>query len=99
MPPTKPQRASQAPEVITDADGRRNVLPLSLPPRGLSRSIAAAYIGVSTTLFDELVADGRMPKPKLINSRNVWDRLRIDAAFEALPEKRDRENPFLNPRA
>ncbi|MFG1201769.1 hypothetical protein V5F29_05195 [Xanthobacter aminoxidans] len=60
--------------------------------------MAAAYIGVSTTLFDELVADGRMPKPKLINSRNVWDRLRIDAAFEALPEKLDRENPFLNPR-
>ncbi|WP_024277621.1 hypothetical protein [Xanthobacter sp. 126] len=32
------QRPSQAaPEVVTDADGRRNVLPLSLPPRGLSR--------------------------------------------------------------
>lgn len=96
MPPTKPQRTPQAPEVITDADGRRNVLPLSLPPRGLSRSIAAAYVGISATLFDELVADGRMPKPKLINSRNVWDRLKIDAAFEALPEKAARADPYDN---
>ncbi|MFG1206899.1 helix-turn-helix transcriptional regulator [Xanthobacter flavus] len=100
MPPTKPQRPSQAaPEVITDADGRRNVLPLSLPPRGLSRVIAAAYIGVSPSLFDDLVANGRMPGPKLINARHVWDRLQIDAAFEALPEKAGPRNPYAEFRA
>jgi predicted DNA-binding transcriptional regulator AlpA len=43
------------------------------------------YIGVSPTLFDEMVIDGRMPKPKRINSRTVWDRLQIDIAFDAIP--------------
>jgi hypothetical protein len=41
-----------------------NVLPPSLPPRGLSRAEAAAYVGVSTSLFDIMVADGRMPGGK-----------------------------------
>ncbi|MFG1263631.1 hypothetical protein V5F65_12895 [Xanthobacter aminoxidans] len=84
---------------MLNGDGRRNVRPLSLPPRGLSRVIAAAYLGISPSLFDDLVADGRMPRPKLINARHVWDRLRIDAAFEALPEKEGPRNPFAEFRA
>jgi excisionase family DNA binding protein len=40
------------------------------PPRGMSRTEAAAYIGVSPSLFDEMVKDGRMPGPKL--GRTVW---------------------------
>jgi predicted DNA-binding transcriptional regulator AlpA len=59
-------------------------LPRNLPPRGLSRTEAAAYIGISASLFDMLVKDGRMPKPKQINSRNVWDIRRIDKAFDEL---------------
>ncbi len=78
---------------------RPEILPRSLPPRGLSRAEAAAYIGISPTLFDELVSDGRMPKPKLVNSRTVWDRARIDVAFDALPDKDGRANPFLDVRA
>ena len=61
------------------------VLPPSLPPRGLRREPAAAYIGVGATKFDELVADGRMPQPKRIDGCTVWDRLEIDEAFAALP--------------
>ena len=61
------------------------VLPPSLSPRGLSREQAAAYVGVSPSLFDLLVKDGRMPEPKRINSRAVWDKLALDAAFDALP--------------
>lgn len=62
-------------------------------PRGLSRTEAATYIGVSPSLFDQMVKDGRMPAPKTINSRIVWDRYRLDEAFEALPDKEDR-NPW-----
>lgn len=62
-------------------------LPASLPPRGLSREEAAAYIGVGTTKFDALVADGRMPAPKRIDGRRVWDRLALDKAFAALPDE------------
>lgn len=59
--------------------------PLSYPPRGLSREEAARYVGVGTSLFDEMVRDRRMPKPKLINSRVVWDRAKLDMAFSELP--------------
>jgi predicted DNA-binding transcriptional regulator AlpA len=65
---------------------RDEVLPKSLAPRGLSRVQAAAYIGVSPSLFDEMVRDGRMPKPKRINARTVWDRLKLDEAFAALSD-------------
>jgi len=41
--------------------------------RGLSRIEAAGYVGVSPSLFDLMVQDGRMPGPKLINTRTVWD--------------------------
>ena len=67
------------------ARNRHDVLPPSLPPRGLSREEAAAYVGVGVTKFDAMVADGRMPNPKKIDGRRVWDRLRLDSAFAALP--------------
>jgi hypothetical protein len=35
--------------------------PIAYAPRGLSREEAARYIGVGTTLFDKMVAEGRMP--------------------------------------
>jgi predicted DNA-binding transcriptional regulator AlpA len=43
-----------------------SILPQSLSPRGLSREQAAAYVGISPSLFDALVKDGRMPAPKRI---------------------------------
>lgn len=72
-----------------------DVLPLSCPPRGLSRVEAAAYVGVSVAKLDEMVKDGRMPKPKRIDARTVWDRLALDAAFAALPDEGDA--PAVNP--
>ncbi len=63
---------------------RYDALPVNLPPCGLSRDTAAQYIGISVGKFDELVADGRMPKPVRIAfnalgnetvSRNPWDEL------------------------
>jgi predicted DNA-binding transcriptional regulator AlpA len=57
------------------------------PRRGLSRERAAAWVGVSATKFDEMVKDGRMPGPKVIDARIVWDRYRLDEAFEALPDR------------
>ena len=67
--------------------------PLAYPPRGMSRDEAARYIGIGTTLFDEMVKDGRMPKAKPINGRKVWDRIALDAAFSDLPAD-GAENPF-----
>lgn len=66
---------------------------LNYPPRGMSRDEAARYVGVGTTKFDEMVADRRMPRPKRIDGRVVWDRLRVEASFSDLPDD-DRDNPF-----
>ncbi|WP_199902420.1 AlpA family transcriptional regulator [Azospirillum sp. B4] len=62
-----------------------SVLPPSLPPRGLSREQAAEYIGIGTTLFDRMVEDGRMPRPRRLDGRTAWDVRDLDRAFEALP--------------
>ena len=82
------------------AKRRPDVLPSSLPPRGLSRAEASRYVGISATTFDLLVADGRMPKPKRIGSRTVWDLRALDAAFDALPDDgTEQSNPWLEFRA
>ncbi len=60
---------------------------ISYPPRGMSREVAARYIGVSATKFDEMVKDGRMPKPKRVDGRVTWDRWLLDGAFTDLPER------------
>jgi hypothetical protein len=52
----------------------------------MSREEAARYIGVGITKFDEMVVDGRMPRPKRVDGRVIWDRLRIEAAFSDLPD-------------
>lgn len=59
------------------------------PPtrRGLSRVQASAYVGVGVSKFDEMVADGRMPGPKRIDGRKVWDVRALDSAFDALPSE------------
>ena len=69
---------------------------LSIEPRGLNRTRSAAYIGVGVSLFDQMVDDGRVSKPKHINSRLVWCRRKLDEDFDALPENAESllENPW-----
>lgn len=57
-----------------------------LPPerRGHSRGEAAENIGVGVSKFDTMVGDGRMPKPKRIDGRRVWERREVDRAFDLL---------------
>ena len=64
---------------------RHSALPPMLAPRGLRRTEAAAYIGMSPSLFDRMVAENTMPKPKRVGARTVWDRWEIDEAFSAIP--------------
>jgi predicted DNA-binding transcriptional regulator AlpA len=58
-----------------------------VPRRGLSREEAAMYCGISATLFDRLVADGRMPGPRRIDGRKVWDIRALDLYFDRLPSE------------
>jgi predicted DNA-binding transcriptional regulator AlpA len=59
---------------------------IAYAPRGLGREDAARYIGVGSTKFDEMVKDGRMPRPKRVDGRTVWDRVALDLAFTDLPD-------------
>jgi predicted DNA-binding transcriptional regulator AlpA len=52
----------------------------------MSRVESADYVGISPSLFDEMVKDGRMPSSIRINSRTVWDRRQVDAAFDLLSQ-------------
>jgi excisionase family DNA binding protein len=54
---------------------------------GLARAEAAEYIGIGVDKFDEMVKDGRMPKPKLVDSKKLWMRSKIEKAFAELPEE------------
>lgn len=54
------------------------------PKRGMRRTDAADYIGVSVSKFDELVKDGRIPPPFNIDGCRVWDIHELDAAFDLL---------------
>jgi predicted DNA-binding transcriptional regulator AlpA len=58
-----------------------------IPRRGLSRIEAAIYIGVSPSKFDQMVDDGRAPRPRLIDSRKVWDVIELDLTFDDLPRE------------
>ena len=71
----------------------RVVTPWDGSGESVSRVQSAFRIGTSPSLFDEMVADGRMPKPKKVNTRKIWDCLQIDEAFAALPSEDD-ENPW-----
>jgi excisionase family DNA binding protein len=60
-----------------------------IPRRGLSRVEAAIYLGISPSKFDELIRDGRMPAPKRIDGRKVWDIQNLDVAFDAFPSENE----------
>lgn len=65
---------------------RHTELPPNLAPRLLNREAAAAYISVSPNTFDEMVKDGRMPRPKLLGSRRrAWYVRALDDAIDRLP--------------
>ena len=67
--------------------------------RGRCREAAADYIGVGLTKFDEMVADGRMPQPRQVDSRVIWDIYELDEAFERLPKRGacSLGNPAIDP--
>jgi predicted DNA-binding transcriptional regulator AlpA len=67
----------------------------SCPPAALRREGAASYCGIGATKFDEMVKDGRMPKPKRVDARLIWLRAMLDAALYALPD--DGEAAVPNP--
>jgi predicted DNA-binding transcriptional regulator AlpA len=88
---SRPTRIPDRPDVLPVAAVQAR--PLSdmrpVPRRGLSRYEAAMYVGIGASKFDEMVADRRMPKPRRIDGRKVWDVRELDLAFDALPRENE----------
>ncbi|HEY6630519.1 MAG TPA: hypothetical protein VIZ90_03615 [Rhizobiaceae bacterium] len=66
---------------------RQAILPESLPPVGISREQAAAFVGISASLFDRLVHEGKMPPARALYSRLVWDVAEVTDAFRQIPHR------------
>lgn len=68
----------------------------SIQPRGLRAPAAAAYLGLKTSKFFELVKADRLPRAKRIDACAVWDRFELDAAFDAFSKSDDdaEKNPW-----
>jgi len=65
---------------------RQTALPPRLAPRLIDRAASAAYISVCPNMFDQMVKDGRMPKPKVLSRRRIaWDVHDLDRAVNSLP--------------
>jgi|JI10StandDraft_1071094.scaffolds.fasta_scaffold1245146_2 hypothetical protein len=63
---------------------RHTALHPNAVPRGFRREAAAEYVCVGTTKFDEMVADGRMPRAIKVDGCAIWDRVALDKAFDRL---------------
>jgi predicted DNA-binding transcriptional regulator AlpA len=67
---------------------KQTALPSQLAPRLIGREAAAAYVNLSPTVFDRLVSEGRMPKPRqLTPHRKAWDVRELDVAVDNLPKE------------
>lgn len=73
---------------------RYSALPPNLSPRLIDRAAAAAYCGIGTTKFDEMVNARTLPQPqKGFGSRKLWDVQKLDRAIDRLSDdgEADRE--------
>lgn len=59
--------------------------PYAYAPRAMGIEAASRYLAISPSKFSQLVAEGRLPKPRKIDKRSVWDRHQLDQFFEDLP--------------
>jgi predicted DNA-binding transcriptional regulator AlpA len=73
--------------IMKRATARVDILPLLPVVFGLGELEAAAAIGVSASKFRMLVKEGRMPRPRRIDGRTVWDVDELRNAFKALPHE------------
>jgi hypothetical protein len=76
---------------MKDRPRRIAILPLLPVVFGLGEVEAAAAIGISESKFRTLVKENRMPRPRRIDGRAVWDVDELRVAFKALPHEGDRD--------
>ena len=70
---------------------RRYVLPFLPIVFGLGEIEAATALGISASNFRRLIKEGRMPSPRRLDGRNIWDVDELRAAFKAIPHAGESE--------
>jgi hypothetical protein len=63
--------------------------------RGLDENDAAVYLSLSPSYFRKLVMDRRMPRPRRVGARRIWDVEELDLAFRALPREGGDAEPIF----
>ena len=63
--------------------------------RGLDENEAAIYLSLSPSFFRKLVAEKRMPRPRIAGGRRIWDIDELDLAFKALPREGGEADPIF----
>jgi excisionase family DNA binding protein len=63
--------------------------------RGLDENEAAMYLSLSPSFFRKLVAEKRMPRPRIAGGRRIWDVDELDLAFKALPREGGETDPIF----
>jgi hypothetical protein len=66
---------------------KKEIMPLLPVVFGLGELEAAAAIGISTSKFRLLVSQKRMPSPRRLDGRKIWDVDELREAFKALPHQ------------
>jgi predicted DNA-binding transcriptional regulator AlpA len=66
---------------------RVDILPFLPVVFGLGELEAVAAVGVSASKFRMLVNEGRMPRPRRIDGRTIWDVDEVREAFKAFPHE------------
>src|SRR5262249_4178973 len=69
---------------------------LSYPPRLMKADRAAAYCDLSRTKFLELVDNGTLPPCKDVGGMPRWDRLDLDAACDAMNDRKARRTTLAD---
>ena len=67
----------------------------ALEPTVTAKALIASRLPLSPSFFRKLVADGRMPRPRLADGRRIYDIEELDMAFKALPREGGGEEPIF----
>jgi hypothetical protein len=62
------------------------------PRRGLTRTEAATYLGLSPSKFDELRKANRIAPPKVLDGRLIFTIERLDEFLDSLPDENHADN-------
>src|SRR5260370_41465121 len=76
------------PETATRQKVKKFQDALAYPPRMMNADRSAAYVDLSKTKFLDGVDNGTWPPAKDVDGMPRWDRLELDAAVDALDQRK-----------